>query len=70
MSVNQPRRCATCTFFDNAPQTLEREIPGLRSLSSGFASVRDRDGLCRMNERYVPARASCVAYAAAVPDTR
>jgi hypothetical protein len=69
MSATELRRCATCTFFDNAPETLEREIPGLRSLSSGFAAVRDRDGLCRMNERYVPARASCVAYAAAGPDT-
>jgi hypothetical protein len=70
MSVTELRQCATCTYFDNAPRTLEREIPGLRFLSSGFASVRDRDGLCRMNERYVPARASCDAYAAGGPDTR
>jgi hypothetical protein len=60
----EQRSCATCAFFDNAPATLEREIPGLRSLSSGFASVRDRDGLCRLNDRYLPATARCEGYAA------
>jgi hypothetical protein len=52
--------CATCAHFADAAATIERDVPGLRSLSSGFASVRDRDGLCRLRGRYLPARSSCV----------
>jgi len=48
--------------FEREPLALERSIPGLRSLGSGFASVRADDGLCRRHERYVSSHASCAGY--------
>jgi len=65
VSETDAQRCANCRYFDNAPVTLELLIPGLRSLSSGFAAVRDRDGLCCLHDRYLPASARCCDYAAA-----
>lgn len=54
MNATELPRCEFCAHLDNAPETLENAIPGLRSLSSGFAAVRDRDGLCSLHERYLP----------------
>jgi hypothetical protein len=70
MSETDGRHCASCRYFDNAPATLEQLIPGLRSLSSGFAAVRDRDGLCRFHDRYLPASAGCSDFAAALTKRR
>jgi hypothetical protein len=66
MTADAGRSCAACAFFENAPLALEEQIPGLRTLSSGFAAVRDRDGLCRRHDRYLPASASCPEFAPAV----
>jgi hypothetical protein len=54
--------CLSCVHFDNSPQSVEASLPWLKTLSSGFASVRDQDGLCALHERYVSARASCPAF--------
>ena len=62
MKAAETRRCASCAYFDNAPETLESAFAGLRSLGSGFAAVRDRDGLCSLHERYLPSSAQCDRY--------
>jgi len=56
------QRCETCTHFQNDPAFVEAVYPGLTSMSSGFASVRDRDGFCNYNEVYLSARDCCPYY--------
>lgn len=51
--------CQHCKYFQNDPAFIEREYPGLKVMSSGFASVRDRDGFCNYNQIYLSARDSC-----------
>ena len=58
------RRCADCVHFDGAAGTLEREIPGLAVMSSGYASVRADDGVCRLHDRYLSGRSRCEAFTA------
>jgi hypothetical protein len=53
----------TCRHFENAPHRMERALPGLATLSSGAASVRDADGICLLHERYLSARSSCAQHA-------
>jgi hypothetical protein len=59
MSTALTQRCSSCAYFDNAPETLERLIPGLRMLSSGYAAARNQDGICSLHDRYLPAGAQC-----------
>jgi len=56
------RRCADCVHFDGAARTLEAEIPGLAVMSSGYASVRADDGLCRLHDRYLSGRSRCESF--------
>ena len=51
--------CQQCVHFQNDPALIEAVYPGLTVMSSGFASVRDRDGFCNYNELYLSARDSC-----------
>ena len=51
--------CQHCKYFQNDPALIEKEYPGLTVMSSGFASVRDQDGLCNYNQIYLSARDSC-----------
>jgi len=61
--VNEPAICcARCAQFENAPHALERELPGLSTLSSGFAAVLGDDGLCRLHERLVSASSYCAQF--------
>ncbi len=55
-------RCGTCRHFDNAPEAFERLFPGLNSFGSGYASVRDEDGVCRLHERHVSQNSRCERY--------
>ena len=55
--------CNRCVHFEGAPQALEREIPGLRTLGSGFAAVVGDDGICAHHQRLVAARACCAQFA-------
>lgn len=57
-------QCRTCAHFDNAPATLEAEFGNLASMSSGFASVRTEDGICRARDIYLSARAGCNSHRA------
>lgn len=51
--------CRQCTYFQNDPAFIEEAYPGLTTMSSGFASVRDQDGLCNYNQLYLSARDGC-----------
>jgi hypothetical protein len=51
--------CEKCKHFKNDPAAIEANYPGLKIMSSGFASVRDHDGLCEHNQLYLSARDSC-----------
>jgi hypothetical protein len=51
--------CGQCVHFQNDPAIIEAAYPGLTVMSSGYASVRDRDGLCNYNQLYLSARDSC-----------
>jgi hypothetical protein len=52
-------RCERCVYFDRDPLVIEKAIPGLNVMSSGFASVRGDDGLCAHHDRHVSAHATC-----------
>jgi hypothetical protein len=51
--------CGQCAHFQSDPTIIESTYPGLKIMSSGFASVRDQDGLCGYSEIYLSARDSC-----------
>jgi hypothetical protein len=65
-SANSERKkspcCAQCISFETDALVIEAEIPGLRVLSSGFASVRASDGLCRRHERLLSAASHCAQF--------
>lgn len=42
--------CAQCRHFVNGAADFEREIPGLKILSSAYGSVRAETGLCRLRD--------------------
>jgi hypothetical protein len=65
--LDAARCCACCTHFDGDARSLETRIAGLRVLGSGYASVRDEDGLCARHERFAAARATCAEFAPAKP---
>jgi hypothetical protein len=51
--------CQKCVHFENDPALIEQAYPGLTTMSSGYASVRDKDGLCSYNQLYLSAQDSC-----------
>jgi hypothetical protein len=56
---NSEEICQKCAYFENDPSLIEDAYPGLTTMSSGYASVRDRDGLCNYNQLYLSAHDSC-----------
>ncbi len=56
------RSCASCRFFRSDPRQLEAAIPGLATMSSGYAAVRADDGLCDRHGRYLRASSDCGEY--------
>jgi len=57
--------CQNCANFQNDPAILEALYPGLKIMSSGYACVRDRDGICTHHQLYLSALDSCPDFAAA-----
>jgi hypothetical protein len=51
--------CANCRHFSNDPAYLEAQLPGLKSLSSAYGSVRGDDGLCERHGRFAAVHSSC-----------
>jgi hypothetical protein len=64
MSPLDAPSCARCRWFSPAARDIETQLPGLRSLSSAYASVRSEDGVCSQHDRYVAALSFCAAYQA------
>ena len=60
--ARQPPVCRACSHFCNDAAALEREIRGLTSFSSAYASVRDQDGLCQKHGRYLSANRTCSSF--------
>jgi hypothetical protein len=58
-SARPPAACIACRHFASDAATLERELPGLVSMGSGYGSVRANDGICRRHDRYVSASHYC-----------
>ena len=59
------RRCGSCRHFCNDPESLEKLVAGLNSLSSAFGSARSGDGICMRHDRHLRAEASCADFAPA-----
>jgi hypothetical protein len=59
---NTGETCQKCIHFENDPTFIEQAYPGLTAMSSGFASVRDRDGLCNHNQVYLSAGDTCSGF--------
>jgi hypothetical protein len=55
--------CSSCRHFRTDTPLLERAIPHLAALSSGYASSRADDGVCAHHDRLVLAAACCSAFA-------
>ena len=51
--------CGTCAFFKDAPDGLERGLPGLTSFGSAYASTRAGDGVCGRHQRHVTETSRC-----------
>jgi len=51
--------CEQCIHFQNGPALVESVYPELRTMSSGYAAVRDRDGFCKHHQLYLSAGDSC-----------
>src|SRR5580658_9886401 len=66
--INSRPSCKNCIHFQNDPSLIEAAYSGLTALSSGFASVRDRDGFCNYHQLYLSARDRCPAFTPQ-PDT-
>jgi len=61
------RTCEHCLHFRNEAAFLEDQIAGLATMSSGYAAVRDQDGLCARHGRYLTCRSSCAEFEARTP---
>lgn len=55
--------CFDCTHFRNSPEYIERVYPGIKTMSSGHASVRKDDGICTLHDLYLSAAAHCEQFA-------
>jgi hypothetical protein len=51
--------CENCIHFQSDASAIETIYPGMKIMSSGFASVRDKDGICSFLNLYLSARDSC-----------
>jgi hypothetical protein len=49
-------------YFRNSAEYLERIYPGIKTMSSGHASVRKDDGICSLHDLYLSADAHCDEY--------
>lgn len=63
-SDSTPPSCSRCRHFDNRPAHLERAIPGLRVMGSGYSAVKAQDGLCTHHDRYLSDRYVCDDFSA------
>ncbi len=55
-------KCGGCVFFEARPAEIETTMPLLKALSSAHGASRADDGYCDHHDRYVRARALCLAF--------
>ena len=60
---DEPGRCADCEHFRDSPAHLEREVPGLKVLSSAWGSVSAGAGLCAERDIVTAPSATCERFA-------
>jgi len=53
-----------CAHFDDDPANFDAAIKGLVSMGSAHASVRGRDGICLLHDRFCSASWSCAEFTA------
>lgn len=63
-SHNSGPACRSCAWFKDDPRLVEEAFVGLKIMSSGYASVRDRDGICGYHQLYLSGRDSCPYFVA------
>jgi len=61
---NSKAICQKCAHFQNDPAFIEQVYRGLTAMSSGYASVRDRDGFCNYHQIYLSALDNCPRFVA------
>jgi len=54
--------CARCRSFVVEAAALERAVPGLNILSSGYGSVRAHTGLCEWHGTFVTPAQRCAQF--------
>jgi len=57
--------CGGCAHFVAAAAELEREVAGLKILSSAYGSVRAETGLCRVHDVFCTPEHTCTLWRAA-----
>lgn len=57
--------CGGCRYFVSAAEDLEREVAGLKILSSAFGSVRGETGLCQLLDLFCLPHHGCSDWRAA-----
>ena len=45
--------CRSCVHFDDDPEHLEAEVPGILVFGSGYSSARGHAGFCRRLDRFL-----------------
>jgi len=58
------RQCRHCRHFDDDREQVERELPGLLVLSSGFGDSWGDAGLCRKHQLMLVPFHTCDAFSA------
>jgi len=56
---SKSRCCINCNHFRNSPAYLEQVFSGMKTMSSGHASVRMDDGICLLHDEYLSANDWC-----------
>lgn len=54
--------CRQCRHFSNDPEAIERALPGLKTLSSAYGSVRADAGICSRRDLILTPRHHCADF--------
>lgn len=60
--MEEGRACSSCRFYVGEGRDLEREVPGLNILSSGFGTVRADTAFCRWHEVFFVPSEACSGF--------
>ena len=63
-SLGERAICAWCREFVDDPDVIERELPALLILSSGYGDSRGDQGVCAVHQRWVTPALSCAEFRA------